>query len=74
MKKITLMGMREAAGVSQLEMANRLKVDQSVVSRKENRHSRRLLLGSLEEYAAALGAKLEIRVKVGKETHAFSLD
>lgn len=73
-KPLTLMSMRDLTGVSQLEMASKLKVDQSSISRRENRSSRRLLLGSIVEYAKALGGSVEIKVTVDGETHAFSID
>ena len=52
---------REAAGVTQEELAERLKTQKSAISRIEN-HADDVKLSTLERFAASLGKNLEIRI------------
>ena len=52
---------RKEAGLSQLEVADKLHTQKSAISRIEN-HSENVKLSTLEKFATALGKKLEIRL------------
>lgn len=52
---------REEAGLTQEEVARRLKTKKSSISRIEN-HADDVRLSTLRRYAAAVGAKLQIRL------------
>jgi transcriptional regulator with XRE-family HTH domain len=59
---------RQAAGLTQAEIATRMGTSQSVVERLENaRHMP--TLGMLTRYAAALGRRLDIRLVPSKSRH-----
>ncbi len=53
--------MREAAGLSQEELANRLKTKKTAISRIEN-HAEDIKLSTLEKVAAALGKRLQVKI------------
>lgn len=52
---------REEAGLTQEELAEKLKTKKSAISRIEN-HAEDIKLSTLEKFAQALGKKLEVRV------------
>lgn len=52
---------REAAGLTQEEVAHRLHTQKSVISRIEN-HADDVRLSTLRRYAHAIGANLQIRL------------
>ena len=52
---------REAAGLTQEELARRLKTQKTAISRIEN-HAEDIKLSTLERVASALGKRLEIRI------------
>ena len=52
---------REAAGLTQEEVARRLKTKKSAISRIEN-HADDVRLSTLRRYAAAVGANVHIRL------------
>ncbi|MEZ5537376.1 MAG: helix-turn-helix transcriptional regulator [Thiolinea sp.] len=52
---------REAAGVTQEELAKRLQTQKSAISRIEN-HADDVKLSTLERFASSLGKNLEIRI------------
>ena len=52
---------REAAGLTQDEVAQRLQTKKSVISRIEN-HADDIRLSTLSRYAQAVGANLQIRL------------
>jgi HTH-type transcriptional regulator/antitoxin HipB len=52
---------RESAGLTQEEMARRLKTKKSSISRIEN-HADDVRLSTLRRYADAIGANLQIRL------------
>ena len=52
---------REAAGLTQEEVAKRLKTQKSAISRIEN-HANDVRLSTLRRYADAVGADLHIRL------------
>jgi len=52
---------REAAGLTQDEVAQRLQTQKSVISRIEN-HADDIRLSTLSRYAQAVGANLHIRL------------
>jgi ribosome-binding protein aMBF1 (putative translation factor) len=55
---------RTAAGMTQEEVAARMRTTKSVVSRLESGVRTRPTLGTIEKYASAVGALIEIRVRV----------
>ena len=57
----TLRKVREAAGLSQEELANRLKTKKTAISRIEN-HAEDIKLSTLEKVAAALGKRLQVKI------------
>jgi len=56
---VMLREMREEAGLTQQELADKLNTKKSAISRIEN-HSEDIRLVTLKKYASALGKKLEI--------------
>ncbi|MBI2470801.1 MAG: helix-turn-helix transcriptional regulator [Planctomycetes bacterium] len=52
---------REAAGLSQEELAHRLKTKKTAISRIEN-HAEDIKLSTLDRIAVALGKRLEIKI------------
>jgi predicted transcriptional regulator len=54
--------LREKLGVTQSDLADRLSVNQAAVSQIERRGD--LRLSTLRRYVAALGGRLEVRVKI----------
>ena len=52
---------REAAGLSQEELANRLKTKKTAISRIEN-HAEDIKLSTLEKVATALGKRLQVKI------------
>ncbi len=52
---------REAAGLSQEELANRLKTKKTAISRIEN-HAEDIKLSTLERVATALGKRLKVKI------------
>jgi DNA-binding XRE family transcriptional regulator len=55
---------REAAGMTQEEVARQLNTTKSAISRIEN-HAEDIRLSTLNRYAKAVGAKLQIRLAAG---------
>ena len=68
---IDLPAIRRAAGVTQVELAERLGVGQGQVSRTE--HQTDLLLSSLTAYLRALGVNAELRIQVKDTTITYML-
>ena len=58
---VVLRQAREAAGLTQEELARRLKTKKTAISRIEN-HAEDIKLSTLERVAFALGKRLEIRI------------
>jgi len=58
---IMLRHAREAAGLSQEELAHRLKTKKTAISRIEN-HAEDIKLSTLERVATALGKRLKIKI------------
>ena len=52
---------REAAGLTQDELARRLKTKKTAISRIEN-HAEDIKLSTLERVASALGRRLEVKI------------
>lgn len=52
---------REAAGLTQEEVANKLKTKKAVISRIEN-HAEDVRLATIRRYAEAVGATLQIKL------------
>jgi ribosome-binding protein aMBF1 (putative translation factor) len=52
---------RESAGLSQEELARRLKTKKTAISRIEN-HAEDIKLSTLERVASALGKRLQVRM------------
>ncbi|GER78368.1 MAG: XRE family transcriptional regulator [Anaerolineae bacterium CFX3] len=55
---------REASGLTQEEVAHKLKTKKSAISRIEN-HADDVRLSTLKKYARAVGANLQIRLASG---------
>lgn len=68
---IDLAAIRREAGITQAEMAARLRTTQGSVSQLENRGD--VLLSTLSEYLGALGADARISVSVGERTFEHDL-
>ncbi|WP_236734196.1 sigma factor-like helix-turn-helix DNA-binding protein [Mycolicibacter kumamotonensis] len=68
---IELARIRREAGVTQAEMAARLDITQGSVSQLEHRGD--MLLSTLSEYLAALGAAARITVTIGDRTFEHNL-
>ena len=55
---------REASGLTQEEIAEKLNTKKSAISRIEN-HAEDIKLSTLEKFAAVLGQKIEISITTG---------
>ncbi|MEJ1297719.1 MAG: helix-turn-helix transcriptional regulator [Candidatus Sedimenticola sp. (ex Thyasira tokunagai)] len=53
---------REASGLTQAEIADKLHTKKSAISRMEN-HAEDIRLSTLEKFAAVLGRKLEVSIR-----------
>lgn len=53
---------REASGLTQEEIAEKLHTKKSAISRMEN-HAEDIRLSTLEKFAAVLGRKLEVSIR-----------
>jgi HTH-type transcriptional regulator / antitoxin HipB len=58
---VVLRQARESAGLTQEELARRLKTKKTAISRIEN-HAEDIKLSTLERVAAALGKKLQVKI------------
>lgn len=61
---IDLAAIRREAGMTQEQLAARLRTRQASISRTENQTD--LLLSTLIDYLQALGVEAELRMKVGR--------
>ena len=59
---VLLRQVREAAGLTQEQLARKMNTKKSVISRMEN-HADDIRLSTLRRYAEALGADIKIRVE-----------
>lgn len=62
-RSLTLRKLREAAGMTQVQVAHELDVKQSHISQLENRAD--IQVGTLTDYIQALGGELEIVAHIG---------
>lgn len=53
---------REASGLTQIEMAEKLRTQKSAISRIEN-HAEDIKLSTLERFAAVLGRSIEVSIR-----------
>ena len=58
---VVLKEARETAGLTQEELAHRLKTEKTAISRIEN-HAEDIKLSTLEKVAHALGRRLEVKI------------
>jgi HTH-type transcriptional regulator / antitoxin HipB len=58
---------RESAGLTQEEVARRLRTKKSAISRIEN-HADDVRISTLHRYADAVGADLQIRLSISQRT------
>lgn len=63
---VTLKGIREAAGWTQVELASKLGKAQSEISKLERRQD--FYVSTLREYIHALGGEIEVSVQLGGRT------
>ena len=61
---VVLREARESAGMTQDEVARRLKTKKTAISRIEN-HAEDIKLSTLERFASALGRKLTVNISSG---------
>jgi ribosome-binding protein aMBF1 (putative translation factor) len=59
-----LVAARSAAGMTQAEIAARMRTTKSAISRLESGSRTRPTLSTIEKYASAVGALVEIRVRM----------
>ncbi len=59
---VLLKQVREASGLTQEEIAEKLHTKKSAISRIEN-HAEDIRLSTLEKFASALGRKLEVTIR-----------
>ncbi len=67
LRAFRLRELREAANLTQVELAGRLKVSQNRVSRIEHGDVERAQLDTLRRYAEAVGGRLRVEVELGDE-------
>ncbi|MFM8212044.1 MAG: helix-turn-helix domain-containing protein, partial [Actinomycetes bacterium] len=60
---------RKTMELTQVEMAKEIGVDQSNISRIESGKFSNTEIGTLQAYIEALGGKLEIYARIGKDMH-----
>jgi transcriptional regulator with XRE-family HTH domain len=60
---------RKRLKLTQTELAKKIGVDKSIISRIENGKFLNTEIGTLQAYIEALGGKLEIYVRIGQNTH-----
>jgi transcriptional regulator with XRE-family HTH domain len=68
---LDLSSIRQAAGVTQVQLAGALNTSQGQVSRFERQSD--MLLSTLSAYLTALGVDAQIVVEVGGQTMTFDL-
>jgi transcriptional regulator with XRE-family HTH domain len=68
---IDLAAIRRATGVTQVQLAAKLRVGQAQVSKTERQDD--MLISTLASYLAALGAVAQIVVEVGELTVRYDL-
>ena len=68
---ITLSSIREAAGVTQVQLAAAMNTSQGQISRIERQSD--MLLSTLSAYLTALGVAAQIVVEVGEQTMTYDL-
>jgi transcriptional regulator with XRE-family HTH domain len=68
---ITLSSIREAARVTQVQLAAAMNTSQGQISRIERQSD--MLLSTLSSYLTALGAEAQIVVEVGEQTMTYDL-
>jgi transcriptional regulator with XRE-family HTH domain len=68
---ITLSSIREAARVTQVQLAAAMNTSQGQISRIERQSD--MLLSTLSSYLTALGAEAQIVVEVGEQTLTYDL-
>jgi ribosome-binding protein aMBF1 (putative translation factor) len=66
-KKMSPRTLREALGITQVELAKRLKMDQSQVSKLEAGEDH--LVTTLQRYAEALGGELQIAIMLSGQRY-----
>ncbi len=66
-RKALLEDLRKEKGLTQVNLAEILGVDQSRISRIEGGALDSLELRTIQDYAEALGGQVEIAIKIGKE-------
>ena len=66
-RKALLEDLRKDKGLTQSDLANALGVDQSRISRIENGALDTFEVGTLQEYAEALGGTLEVAIIMGED-------
>ena len=59
--------LREANGITQMELASRIKVSQNRVSRIEHGDIERAQLDTLRKYVEAIGGELKVEMELGDE-------
>ena len=68
---ITLSSIREAARVTQVQLAAAMNTSQGQISRIERQSD--MLLSTLSSYLTALGAEAQLVVEVGEQTMTYDL-
>ena len=68
-RAVRLSEFRKSLDLTQNDMAERLGIDQSNVSRIERGKFRNTEVGTLQAYIEALGGTLEIHARVGNKSH-----
>ncbi len=68
---IALSSIRDAAGVTQVQLAAAMNTSQGQISRIERQSD--MLLSTLSAYLTALGVEAQIVVEVGEQTMAYDL-
>ena len=66
---VRLAELRKAKKLTQVEVAKKLKIDQSNVSRIERGSFSKIELQTLRRYVEAMGGELEIRIRIDHASH-----
>lgn len=66
---LRLADFRKSLGLTQINMAEILHVDQSNISRIERGRFTNMEIGTLQAYVEALGGTLEIHARIGRTSH-----
>src|ERR1700682_266526 len=67
-----LVALRESRGLSQVQLAKRLGITQSAIAQLESAQPKNVELRTLVRVAAALGARVDVSIRLGRKARSKS--